>query len=155
MKMVETDDQKVNETNQGSPEITTNENGNKKPDFSEVSIKEMMAIPAIQESLRRYIAVPDVVTVKKLRKPYQPDGTEHKTQKISVMSGNSIEEAVSFDLTLIDTELGDEAINKKYHIVDYTFALEANMAGGKFGGYAAKGLKLMVSKLERIERTNK
>ncbi len=66
------------------------------------------------------------------------------------MCGTSLENAFAFELTLVDAELGDEAINKKYRIVDYTFALEANMAGGKFSGYAAKGLKLMVSKLEEV-----
>lgn len=146
MKMVETNGQTANETNQENPEITTKE----KPFFLDMSIKGMMATPAIQEALRCNTFVPKEVTIKKLRNAFQADGAEHKTQKINVISGTTIEDAVSFDLTLVDTELGEEAINKKYRIVDYTFALEANMAGGKFSGYAAKGLKLMVTKLEKI-----
>ncbi len=68
------------------------------------------------------------------------------------MSGTSIEDAVSLDLILVDTELDPKnAVNKKYHIIDYTFALEANMSAGTFGGYAAKGLKLMVTRLEEVK----
>ncbi len=139
-----------NETNQEKPEITTSENDFKKTIFSEVSVKETVAIPDIQDVLRRNVAVPEVVVIKKVKKAFKADGAEHKTQKIGCMCGTSLENAFAFELTLVDTELGDEAINKKYHIVDYTFALEANMAGGKFSGYAAKGLKLMVSKLEEV-----
>lgn len=72
------------------------------------------------------------------------------------MSGTTIEDAVSHELTLFNTELDPvEAVNKKYRIIEYVFALEANMNAGKFGGYAAKGLKLMVTKLEEVKGDEK
>lgn len=123
-----------------------------KPSYSDVSIKELFAKQEMQEAIRRFVHIPDMVTVKKLRNPFENKETRDKTQKIEVMSGTTIEDAVSFELTLLNTELDPvKAVNKKYRITDYSFALEANMSGGKFGGYAAKGLKLIVTKLEEVK----
>lgn len=139
----------TNTTNSGTV------NGNDltvKLSFTDVSIKELIAKEDVQKAIRHYIAVPDVVTVKKLRKPFKNEEAKTTTQKIGVMSGTTIEDAVSLELTLLDTELDPvEAVNKKYRIIDYMFALEANMSAGKFGGYAATGLKLIVTKLEEVK----
>lgn len=93
------------------------------------------------------------MTVKKVKSPFTNKETKDKTQKIEAISGTTIENAFSCELTLFNTKDLDpvEAVNKKYRIADYTFALEANMSGGKFGGYAATGLKLMVTKLEEVK----
>lgn len=120
-----------------------------KTNYPDVSIKELIAKKEVQEAIQRYVDVPKVVTVKKLKKPFENKETKSSTQKIEAMSGTTIEDAVTHELTLLDTELDPvEAVNKKYRIIEYTFALEANMSAGKFGGYAAKGLKLVVTKLE-------
>lgn len=139
----------TNTTNSG----TTNGNPpTAKPDCGDVSIKELIAEEDVQKAIRHHVAVPDVVTVKKVKNAFENKETKTKTQKITVMSGTTIENAVSVDLTLIGTELNPvEAVNKKYRIIEYTFALEANMSAGKFGGYAAKGLKLMVTRLEEVK----
>ncbi|MDE6664003.1 MAG: hypothetical protein K2K46_11785 [Lachnospiraceae bacterium] len=140
-----------NTVNQAQPAT----NGNipaEKTIYSDMSIKELIAKREVQEAIRRYVYIPDIFTVKKLRNPFENKETKDKTQKIDVMSGTTIEDAVSFELTLLNTELNPkEAVNKKYRIIDCTFALEANMSSGKFGGYAAKGLKLMVTKLEEVK----
>lgn len=142
-------------TNQGESENNGAAGENtaaRKVDYPEVSIKTLVAAPEVQEAFRRYVAVPDVVTVKKVRNPFENKETGAITQKIVAMSGTTIEDAVSLELTLSGPRLDPvEAINKKYRIMDYTFALEANMSEGRFGGYAAKGLKLTVTKLEKIE----
>lgn len=121
------------------------------PYFWDWSIKELMAKEEVQKAILSYVHPPKEVTIKKLRKPFTNDETKTTTQKAEVMSGTTIEDAVSFELTLLGTGLDPvKAINKKYHIIDYSFALEANMNAGKFGGYAAKGLKLIVTKLEEV-----
>lgn len=149
------DNENKNTANQVKPENNSTVGGNipaVKPNYSDVSIKELIAKLEVQEAIRRYAAVPNVVTVKKLRNPFENEETKTTTQKIEVMSGTTIEDAVSLELTLLDIELDPKkAVNKKYRIIDYTFALEANMSKGNFGGYAAKGLKLMVTKLEEVK----
>lgn len=148
--------------NKLSPEKPENSNtisenpSDAKPDYSDVSVKELFAIEELQRAVRDYVAVPEVVTVKKLKNPFENKETNTTTQKVEAMSGTTIEDAVSLELTLLNTKLDPvEAVNKKYRIVDYTFALEANMSGGKFSGYAAKGLKLMVTKLEEVKGDKK
>ncbi len=122
------------------------------PDCSKVSIKELFAKPEMQEAARRYINIPKVVIVKKLKNPFENKETKTITQKVEVMSGTTIEDAVSHELTLLDTTLDPvAAVNKKYRIIDYTFTLTADMSTGKFSGYAAKGLKLMVTRLEEVK----
>lgn len=123
-----------------------------KTNYADVSIKELIAKPEVQEAIRRYVSMPEIVTVKKLKNPFENKETKITTQKVEAMIGTTVEDAVSFELTLVDTELDPvEAVNKKYRIIDYSFALEANMKAGKFCGYAAKGLKLMVARLEEVK----
>ena len=123
---------------------------------SDVSIKELIAKEEVQKAFQRYVAVPDIVTIKRLRNPYENKETKIVTQKIEAMTGTTLEDAVSVELTLLNTELDPvKAVNKKYRIIDYTFALEANMKAGKFLGYAAKGLKLMVTRLEEVKGDEK
>ena len=124
--------------------------------YSDVSIKGMIEKKEVQEAIRRYVSVPDEVTVKKIRKAFENKETKISTQKIVAMSGTTIEDAISHEITLLNTELDPvEAVNKKYRILDYMFALDANMNAGKFGGYAAKGLKLMVTRLEEVKGDEK
>lgn len=143
--------------NQEKPENNNTVNGNiptvdKKLSSSTVSIKELFAKPEVQEAIRLHVSVPELVTIKELKNPFENKETKTVTQKIKAMSGTTIEDAVSYELTLLDTALDPvAAVNKKYRITDYSFALEANMSGGKFNGYAAKGLKLMVTKLEEVK----
>lgn len=119
---------------------------------SDVSIKELFAKTEVQEAVRPYVHIPGTFIAKKIRSPFENKETKDKTQKVEAMSGTTLEDAVSFELTLLNIELNPkEAINKKYRIIDYTFALEANMCSGKFSGYAAKGLKLIVTKLEEVK----
>lgn len=122
------------------------------PSYAKASVKGTLAKEEVQEALRRYVAIPELVTVKEVRKAYKPEGADMATQKIKVMSGTSIEDAESHELSLIGIELDPvKAVNKKYRIVDYTLGLEANMSGGRFGGYAATGFKLMVTRLEEVK----
>lgn len=132
---------------------TVNENlVDENPFFWTTGIKELFAKGEMQKAIQRYVAVPDVAIIKEVRNPFTNEDTKITTRKVIAMSGTTIEDAVSYELTLVNIELDPvKAINKKYRIVDYTFALEANMSAGKFGGYAAKGLKLMVTKLEEIK----
>lgn len=124
--------------------------------FSETSIKELLAKQGVQEAIQRYIHVPEIVTVKKVRKPFENKDTKTKTQKIEVMSGTTIEDAITFELVLVDTEIDAvAAINKKHRIADYTVSLDANMKERNFLGYAAKGLKLLVSKFEEVKEDAK
>ena len=119
---------------------------------AEIRLKGVLEEDEVQKALRRCFPVPNVVTVKKLRNPYMNEDTKDTTQKIEVMGGTTLEDAVSFEVTLLNTELDPvAAVNKKYRLVDYKFALIANMSGGKFTGYAAKGLKLMVTRLEEAK----
>ncbi len=119
---------------------------------AEIRLKGVLEEDEVQKALRRCFPVPNVVTVKKLRNPYMNEDTKDTTQKIEVMGGTTLEDAVSFEVTLLNTELDPvAAVNKKYRLVDYKFALIANMSGGKFTGYAAKGLKLMVTRLEEVK----
>lgn len=124
-----------------------------KINYPDVSVKELLAKQEVQSAIRRYVSVPETVTVKKVKSPFTNKETKDKTQKIEAISGTTIEDAFSCELTLLNTSELDpvEAVNKKYRIADYKFALEANMSGGKFGGYAATGLKLMVSKFEPVK----
>lgn len=119
---------------------------------AEIRLKGMLEEDEVQKALRRCFPVPDVVIIKKLRNPYKNEDTKDTTQKMDVMGGTTIENAVSFEAVLLNTELDPvAAVNKKYRLVDYKFALIANMSGGKFTGYAAKGLKLIVTRLEEVK----
>lgn len=121
-------------------------------DPSEVGIKDMFASLKMQEAIRDYLHIPEVVIIKKLKSPYENKDTKEITQKLHVMGGTTIEDAISFDVTLLNTTLDPvAAVNKKYRLIDYKFALIANMNGKDFGGYAAKGLKVVVTRLEEVK----
>lgn len=141
--------------NQAKPADNSTTGGNilvENPLFCGVSIKELLAKQDVQDAIRRYLKIPEVVTIKTVNSPFRNKETKIKTQKLEVASGKTIEDAAFFELTLVDTELEPEkAIGKKYRIAEYKLALIANMSGGKFGGYAAKGLKLMVTRLEEVK----
>lgn len=156
MKIAE-NNQTDKETNQVIPKINASgDNSAVKTSYSDVSIKELVAKKEVQEAIQRYAAVPENMTIKKIRKAFENKETKTITQKIEAMSGTTIEDAVYFELTLLNTELDPvEAVNKKYRILDYMFALDANMSGGKFNGYAATGLKLMVTRLEEVKGDKK
>lgn len=143
----------VNQTQPANSGTVNEKPSDGKTNYSDMSIKELFAKLEMQEAIRRYVSVPEIVTVKKVKSPFTNKETKDKTQKIEAISGTTIENAFSCELTLFNTKDLDpvEAVNKKYRIADYTFALEANMSGGKFGGYAATGLKLMVTKLEEVK----
>ena len=142
-------------TNQALPannSTATEKISDVKWNHADARIKELLAKEDVKKAILNHVTVPEYVFIKKLKKPYQPEGSKDKTQKLEVMSGTTLMDAVTFELTLLNTELDPvEAVNKKYRIVDYTFALEANMSGGKFVGYAATGLKLVVTKLEEVK----
>lgn len=119
---------------------------------SEVSLKELIAMLDVQDAIRKHVSVPNPVIVKKVRSPFKNEETGITTQKIEGVSGTSLMDMVSVNLTLVGTELDPvKSINKPYRLVDYTFALDANMAGGKFNGYSAKGFKLLVTKIEEMK----
>ena len=124
---------------------------NIKKNYQEVSVKELLAMPKVQEAIKQYVAVPEQIWVKRARNPYTNPDTKLLTQKIEGLSGTSIMDATAVGFTLVGMELDSQnAINKMYRIVDYTVGLEANMSGGKFGGYSATGLKLLVTKMEEV-----
>lgn len=124
---------------------------NIKKNYQEVSVKELLAMPKVQEAIKQYVAVPEQIWVKRARNPYTNPDTKLLTQKIEGLSGTSMMDATAVGFTLVGMELdGENAINKMYRIVDYTVGLEANMSGGKFGGYSATGLKLLVTKMEEV-----
>lgn len=149
------DNENKNTANQAKPENNSTASGNipaMKTIYSDVSIKDLIAKQEVQEAFRRYTAAPNEVIIKELRNPFENEDTKITTQKVKAMSGITIEDAVTHELTLVGTTLDPKAaVNKKYRIIDYTFTLEANMSKGNFGGYAAKGLKLMVTKLEEVK----
>lgn len=150
--MTELEKQKpVNHTNAANNGDINKPASDALPSYAKASVKGTLAKEEVQKALRRCVAIPESVIVKEVRKAYKPEGAEAATQKIKVMSGTSIEDAESHELSLVGIELDPvKAVNKKYRIVDYTLGLEANMSGGRFGGYAATGFKLMVTRLEEV-----
>lgn len=121
-------------------------------DPAEISLKDLIAKPEVQEAIKSLYPLPDVVIVKKLRKSFKNDDTKETTQKIKVIGGTTIKDSVDFELTLLNTELDPQkAVNREYRIADYKFALTANMSGGKFSGYAATGLKVVVTRMEEVK----
>lgn len=144
-----------NTVNQEKPEINGTDienNSDVKSNHWDVAVKGLIATQEVQEAIQHYVSVPKVAMVKKAKKPYENKETKDRTQKLEVMSGTTLEDAVTFELTLLNTEIDPvKAVNKKYRIVDYTLALVANMKGHDFLGYAATGLKLIVTKLEEVK----
>lgn len=126
---------------------------NKGSTFADTSIKELIANPAIQETLKKLVRIPDKVLVKKVRNSYRPkdaDKNTPKTQKIEAVYGTSIMDVTTIEMTLVGIELNEQAINHFFRIVDFSYSLNANMSGGNFLGYAPTGLKLMVTKLQEV-----
>ncbi len=123
-----------------------------KTHYENAKVKELLAKPDIQAAMRNYISVPDIVIIKKVGKA----SMEHHTQRIEYMAGETIMDAIHGQATITDdthTQFVDpvNAINKRYRIVDYALALEANMSGKNFEGYSATGLKLNIKKLEEVK----
>ncbi len=119
---------------------------------AEIRLKGVLEEEEVQKALLRCFPVPKEVIVKKVKNPFENKETKDTTQKIEVMGGTTLEDAISFEVTLLNTALDPvAAVNKKYRLIDYKFAPTANMSGGKFGGYAAKGLKLIVTRLEEVK----
>ena len=121
---------------------------------TEASVKTVIADPAVQAALRSCLRMPEQVLIKRVRQPYTPKNAEPgtlPTQKVEGIYGTSMMDADTIELTLVDIELKQDAINHMYRLIDYTIALNANMADHKFCGYSAKGFKLLVNKIERVD----
>ena len=144
--------------NQERPENNGTTSGNipenspaAKWNLGDARIKELLSKKEVREAIELYVNVPKEVFIKKVRKAFQLDDAKDKTQKVEVMSGTTLEDAVTFEITLLNTEIDPiQAMNKKFRIIDYAFAPEANMKEKKFAGYAATGLKLIVTRLEEV-----
>lgn len=120
--------------------------------YLDASVKETLARPEVQEALKKCIPKPGEVIIKSLKNPFKDKETGVTTQKAEAVSGTSLIDMVNVPFTLVGTELDPVAsINRTYRIADYAFALNANMSGGTFQGYAAKGFKLLVTKLEEVK----
>ena len=127
-----------------------------KENYRDIKVKELIAIPEIQEIVKRHVEIPHTVLVKKVRSPYVDKKNEITTQKIEAVSGTSILDVVTVDLTLVDCTIdAEKSINRLYHIDEYTLALDANMSGGKFTGYSPVGMKLLVTKFEEVQTDEK
>lgn len=135
---------------------STNEN-NKTTNFTNMSIKEVIAAPVVQSAIKTYLGEPKEVVIKKVRKSYKPKDADEKTpatQKVEAICGTSLMDAEAIEMTLVGIELDKDSINHMYRIEEYTYGLNANMVDGKFGGYAASGFKLLVTQIEEIEAKN-
>lgn len=142
----------VNQTQPANSGTVNEKPSDGRPNYPDVSIKELLAKQEVQEVIRRYVYAPDTVIVKKVKKAYTGDNTKDTTQKIEVIGGTTIDNAFACELTLLNTELDPKtAINKKYRIMESTLGLKANINEKKFSGYAATGLKLTVTKLEEVK----
>ena len=147
-----------NTLNQERPENTSTTSGNipenspaGKWNLGDARLKELLSKEEVREAIELYVNVPKEGFIKKARNPFENKETKEKTQKVEVMSGTTLEDAVTFEITLLNTEIDPiQAINKKFRIIDYAFAFEANMNGGKFAGYAPTGLRLIVTRLEEV-----
>ncbi|MGM0112524.1 hypothetical protein [Enterococcus sp. DIV0187] len=127
-----------------------------KTKYNEVKVKEVVANPEIQTALKKAVEVPTKVIIKSVRNPFKNDETNETTQKIHAVAGTSLVDMVEFDFTLVNQSVdGTEVINQEFQIVEYGFALEANMRGGNFGGYSPTGLKLLVTKLLPVTNEGK
>ena len=147
----------INET---KPEVNpqnTQKTAEEKPLYSKVSVKTLLSDPDVQAVLVKKVAVPLSVTIQSVKKPFEDkDNKDAPTiQKIHSVAGTSFADMIEVDFTLVGTKLdGEYAIHKQYRLVDYTFALDANMVGRNFAGYSASGLKLLVTKIEEMKGDN-
>ena len=78
---------------------------NIKKNYQEISVKELLAMSAVQEAIKKYVAVPEKILIKGARSPYQNPDTKLVTQKIEGMSGTSIMDATAVGFTLVGMEL--------------------------------------------------
>lgn len=116
--------------------------------YTTVKVKELLANQEIQTAMKKTVEVPTKVIVKSVRNPFKNEETNETTQKVHAVAGTSLVDMMEFDFTLVNQSIdGTDAINKEFQIVEYYFALEANMRGGNFGGYSPTGLKLLITKL--------
>lgn len=116
--------------------------------YMDIKVKEMMAHSSIQEAIKNIVSVPKKIIIKSTRNPFKNEETGETTQKVHGVSGTSLTDMVEVDFTLVNQEIdGTSAINKEFEIIEYGFALEANMRGGNFNGYSPTGLKLLVTKI--------
>lgn len=125
--------------------------------FTQIKIKELLADSKdIQAGLKKEAEVPTTVIIKSVRNPFTNKETNDTTQRVHAVSGTSLLDMVELDFTLVNQSIdATEAINKTFQIVDYSFALEANMSNGDFLGYSATGLKLLVTKLVPLKSEGK
>lgn len=144
----------INET---KPEVnpqSTKKTAEEKPLYSKVSVKALLSDPDVQAVLVKKISVPLTVTIQSVKKPFEDKDNKNapSIQKIHSVAGTSFADMVEVDFSLIGTTVdGEYAIHKQYRLVDYTFALDANMVGRNFAGYSATGLKLLVTKIEEMK----
>lgn len=139
--------------NQNNTPNTTEE----KPLYSKVSVKTLLSDPDVQAVLTKKVAVPLTVTIQSVKKPFEnKDNKDSPTlQKIHAVAGTSFTDMIEVDFVLVGTTLdGEYAIHKQYRLIDYTFALEANMVGRNFAGYSPTGLKLLVTRIEELKGDN-
>ncbi|MTB36807.1 hypothetical protein [Streptococcus uberis] len=123
--------------------------------YTNVKIKELFANKDIQKVLKELVEVPKIVLIKQVKNPFTNKDTNETTQKIHAVSGTSLTDMIEIDFTIVGNEPLDAvySINKYYQIDDYTMSMEANMRGGKFNGYSATGLKILVTKLSEVKKT--
>lgn len=139
--------------NQNNTPNTTEE----KPLYSKVSVKTLLSDPDVQAVLTKKVAVPLTVTIQSVKKPFKDkDNKDAPTlQKIHAVAGTSFTDMIEVDFVLVGATLdGEYAIHKQYRLIDYTFALEANMVGRNFAGYSPTGLKLLVTRIEELKGDN-
>ena len=139
--------------NQNNTPNTTEE----KPLYSKVSIKTLLSAPEIQAVITKKVDVPLVVTIQGVKKPFEDKENKDTPtiQKIPAVAGTSFTDMIEVDFVLVGAKLdGEYAIHKQYRLIDYTFALDANMVGRNFAGYSATGLKLLVTRLEEVKGDN-
>lgn len=147
----------INETKpevnpKNTPQITE-----EKPLYTKVSVKTLLSDPDIQAVITQKVQVPLVVTIQSVKKPFEDKENKDAptVQKIHSVAGTSFLDMIEVDFTLVGTTVDAEyAIHRQYRLVDYTFALDANMVGRNFAGYSATGLKLLVTKIEELKGDN-
>lgn len=124
--------------------------------YTDVKVKDLLKKQNVQNSIKSEVTVPNPIIIKQVRNPFTNKETNETTQKIHAVSGTSLADMVELDFTLVGQTLdGKQAINKVFQLIDYNFALEANMRGGNFNGYSATGLKLLVTKLSEMKAGEK
>lgn len=143
----------ITDINQNNTKKITEE----KPLYSKISVKTLLSDPDVQAVLTKKVAVPLTVTIQSVKKPFEDKDNKDASsiQKIHSVAGTSFADMIEVDFVLVGEKLdGEYAIHKQYRLIDYTFALDANMVGRNFTGYSATGLKLLVTRLEEVKGDN-